>query len=83
VLSRIDHISTQSFYANAADLELRLLAMNQIILFAKNVLKQSCPRLFASLPAGRHHKKAMVADSGQDCTRRTSIGPQAVRAESL
>ncbi len=44
----IDHISTQRFYANAADLELRLLAMNQIILFAKNVLKQSCPRLFAS-----------------------------------
>ena len=44
----IDHISTQSFYANAADLELRLLAMNQIILFAKNVLRQSCPRFFAS-----------------------------------
>jgi hypothetical protein len=44
----IDHISTQGFYANAADLELRLLAMNQIILFANNVLKQSKPRFFAS-----------------------------------
>ena len=44
----IHHISTQSFYANAADLELRLLAMNQITLFAKNVLRQSCPRFFAS-----------------------------------
>ncbi len=44
----IDHISTQGFHANAADLELRLLAMNQIILFAKGVLKQSKPRFFAS-----------------------------------
>jgi hypothetical protein len=44
----IDHISTEHFHANAADLELRLLAMNQVILFAKNILKQHCPRPFAS-----------------------------------
>jgi hypothetical protein len=44
----IDHISTDYFHANAADLELRLLAMNQIILFTKNILKQHCPRPFAS-----------------------------------
>jgi hypothetical protein len=45
----IDHISTQSFHANAADLELRLLAMNQvIILFTKYVLRQNSPRFLAS-----------------------------------
>ncbi len=44
----IDHISTDNFHANAADLELRLLAMNQLILFTKNVLKQHSPRPFAS-----------------------------------
>ena len=43
----IDHISTDNFHANAADLELRLLAMNQLILFTKNVLKQHSPRPFA------------------------------------
>jgi len=44
----MDHISTDHFHANAADLELRLLAMNQLILFTKNVLKRHCPRPFAS-----------------------------------
>jgi len=44
----IDHISSEHFHANAADLELRLLAMNQLILFTKNVLKQRSPRHFAS-----------------------------------
>ena len=45
----IDHISTDNFHANAADLELRLLALNQIILFAKNILNQHSPRPFASM----------------------------------
>jgi hypothetical protein len=44
----IDHISTEHFHANAADLELRLLAMNQLILFTKNILKRHSPRPFAS-----------------------------------
>lgn len=44
----IDHISTDSFYANAADLELRLLAFNQIVLFTRNVLNHHSPRFFAS-----------------------------------
>ena len=44
----IDHISTDNFHANAADLELRLLALNQLILFSKNILKQDSPRPFAS-----------------------------------
>ena len=44
----IDHISTGHFHANAADLELRLLAMNQIILFTRNVLNQHTSRPFAS-----------------------------------
>jgi hypothetical protein len=44
----IDHISTDHFHANAADLELRLLAMNQVILFTKDILKEDCPRPFAS-----------------------------------
>lgn len=44
----IDHISTQYFHANAADLELKLLALNQVILFTKNILKQHSPRPFAS-----------------------------------
>jgi len=44
----IDHISTDCFHANAADLELKLLALNQVILFCKNVLKQHSPRPFAS-----------------------------------
>jgi hypothetical protein len=44
----IDHISSEHFHANAADLELRLLAMNQLILFTKKVLKQRSPRHFAS-----------------------------------
>jgi len=44
----MDHISTDNFHANAADLELRLLAMNQLILFTKNVLKRHSPRPFAS-----------------------------------
>lgn len=42
----IDHISTDSFYANAADLELRFLAFNQIVLFTKNVLNHHTPRHF-------------------------------------
>jgi len=44
----IDHIATNNFYANASDLELKLLAMNQIILFAKNILKQDRSRPMAS-----------------------------------
>jgi len=44
----IDHISTQHFQANAADLELRLLAFNQLVLFSKHILKRHCPRPFAS-----------------------------------
>ena len=44
----IDHISTDSFHANAADFELKLLALNQMILFCKNILKQDSPRHFAS-----------------------------------
>ena len=44
----IDHISTENFHANSADLELKLLALNQLILFSKNILKQDCPRPFAS-----------------------------------
>jgi hypothetical protein len=44
----IDHISTEHFHANAADLELKLLALNQILLFTKNILHQLSPRHFAS-----------------------------------
>ena len=44
----IDHISTDHFHANAADLELKLLALNQVLLFTKNVLYQHAPRHFAS-----------------------------------
>jgi len=44
----IDHISTDYFHANAADLELKLLALNQILLFTKNILHQLSPRHFAS-----------------------------------
>jgi hypothetical protein len=44
----IDHIATEHFYANAADLELKLLALNQILLFTKNILHQLSPRHFAS-----------------------------------
>jgi len=44
----IDHISTDHFHANAADLELKLLALNQILLFTKNILHQLSPRHFAS-----------------------------------
>ena len=44
----VDHISTGNFYANSADLELKLLSLNQLILFSKNILKQDCPRPFAS-----------------------------------
>lgn len=44
----LGHISTDHFYANAADMELRLLAMNQVILFTKYILKKSDPRHFAS-----------------------------------
>jgi hypothetical protein len=40
----IGHISTGDFHANAADLELRLLALNQLILFAKKILKHNSPR---------------------------------------
>ena len=49
----IDHISTDNFHANAADLELRLLALNQLILFAKNILKQHSSRPFASMVTRR------------------------------
>jgi hypothetical protein len=44
----IDHISTEHFHANSADMELKLLALNQLILFSKNILKQDSPRPFAS-----------------------------------
>ena len=44
----IDHISTSSFYANAADLELRLLALNQMLFFTMNILKRNAPRHYAS-----------------------------------
>ena len=44
----IDHIATDHFHTNAADLELRLLAFNQILLFTKNILNQHTPRHFAS-----------------------------------
>lgn len=44
----IGHLSTGDFHANAADLELRLLALNQMVLFTKNILKQHSPRHFAS-----------------------------------
>lgn len=44
----MDHISTAHFYANAADLELKLLAKNQVVLFSKYVLKQDASRPFAS-----------------------------------
>jgi len=44
----VDHISTDSFHANAADFELKLLALNQMILFCKNILNQDSPRHFAS-----------------------------------
>ena len=44
----IDHISTKNFHANSADLELRLLALNQLVLFSKNILRQDSPRPFAS-----------------------------------
>lgn len=44
----IDHISTDSFHANAADFELKILALNQMILFCKNILRQESPRHFAS-----------------------------------
>jgi hypothetical protein len=44
----IGHISMNNFYANAADLELKLLAMNQIILFTKTILKKDSSRPMAS-----------------------------------
>ena len=44
----INHISTENFHANSADLELRLLALNQLVLFSKNILRQDSPRPFAS-----------------------------------
>ena len=44
----IDHIATNHFYANAADLELKLLAMNQMILFTKTILKKDSSRPIAS-----------------------------------
>ncbi len=44
----INHISTGNFHANSADLELRLLALNQLVLFSKNILRQDSPRPFAS-----------------------------------
>ena len=44
----IDHISTDSFHANAADFELKLLALNQMILFCKKILNLDSPRHFAS-----------------------------------
>ena len=44
----IDHIATEHFHANAADLELKLLAFNQVLLFTKNILNQHSPRHFAS-----------------------------------
>jgi len=44
----IGHISTGNFHANSADFELKLLSLNQLILFSKNILKQDCPRPFAS-----------------------------------
>ena len=44
----IDHIATDHFHTNAADLELKLLALNQILLFTKNILNQNTPRHFAS-----------------------------------
>ena len=44
----INHISTEKFYANSADLELKLLALNQLVLFSKNILRQDFPRPVAS-----------------------------------
>ena len=44
----IDHIATNHFYANAADLELKLLAMNQNILFTKSILKKDSSPPMAS-----------------------------------
>jgi hypothetical protein len=44
----IGHIPTQNFHVNAADLELRLLAHNQLLLFSRNVLCESQPRPRAS-----------------------------------
>ena len=44
----IDHIATNHFYANAADLELKLLAMNQNILFTKTILKKDSSPPMAS-----------------------------------
>lgn len=44
----LEHIPTNCFYANAADLELKLLALNQVVLFTKNILKKTSPRHFAS-----------------------------------
>jgi hypothetical protein len=44
----IGHIPTGEFQPNAADLELRLLALNQLILFSTNVLGEKQPRPQAS-----------------------------------
>jgi hypothetical protein len=44
----IGHIPTDAFQPNAADLELRLLALNQLILFCRNVLGQTESRPHAS-----------------------------------
>jgi hypothetical protein len=44
----IGHIPTGEFQPNAADLELRLLALNQLILFSTNVLGEKEPRPQAS-----------------------------------
>jgi hypothetical protein len=44
----IDHIPTGDFYPNAADLELRLLALNQMILFSRQILDHTEPRPRAS-----------------------------------
>jgi len=44
----IGHIPTEGFQTNAADLELRLLALNQLILFSGDVLGQTESRPRAS-----------------------------------
>lgn len=44
----IDRIPTDDFYPNAADLELRLLALNQLILLCRWILNETAPRPRAS-----------------------------------
>ena len=54
----IGHIPTDAFQPNAADLELRLLALNQLVLFSRCVLGQTESRPHASTIRKATHPEA-------------------------